>query len=226
MKIVIIGGKGTAIVIADQIYDAHLRFGVDMEVIGLALDDLSDGNEICGYPIICGISEVYERFKDVDDVKFIYSLYRSDKIKERTRLLYSLNIPENKWANFIHPLSMISRSVKMGYGNVILSHCVINCNTVLGNFNTLNSGAHIGHDAKIGNNNFFAAKATVGSSLEIGNMNFIGIAACIKPGCSIGDENLVGQCANVTHNFDRCETIFGNPAKSHGAIKKKENKKY
>ena len=31
MKIIIIGGRGTAIVIADQMYDAHKRFGMDIE---------------------------------------------------------------------------------------------------------------------------------------------------------------------------------------------------
>lgn len=36
MKIIIIGGLGTSMVIADPIYDAHERYQVDIEVIGLA----------------------------------------------------------------------------------------------------------------------------------------------------------------------------------------------
>ncbi len=226
MKIVIIGGKGTAIVIADQIYDAHVRFGMDIEVIGLALDDHTMGNEICGYPILCGIKEVYDKFKDDDDVKFIYSLYRSDQIRERCKILYDLCIPAEKWCNFIHPSALVARSVKMGYGNVILANCVINSNTVIGNFNTLNSGTLLGHDIIVGNNNFFAAQVTVGSMLEIGNMNFIGLNSAIKQGVRIGEAVLVGQASNVTHSFECNETVFGNPAVSHGETKKKENKKF
>jgi sugar O-acyltransferase (sialic acid O-acetyltransferase NeuD family) len=226
MKVVIIGGKGTAIVIADQIYDAHVRFGMDIEVIGLALDDRTMGNEIYGYPILCGIHEVYDRFKDDDDVKFIYSLYRNDQIRERTKLLYDLNIPEKKWCNFIHPSALVARSVKMGYGNVVLANCVINAGTVVGNFNTLNSGTLLGHDIKVGNNNFFAAQVTVGSLLEIGDMNFFGLNTTIKTGIRLGEAILVGQASNVTHSFEKDETIFGNPAMSHGATKKKENKKF
>lgn len=226
MKIVIIGGVGTAIVIADQIYDAHVRFGMDIEVLGLALDDHTMGNEISGYPILCGIREVYDKFKDQEDVKFIYSLYRSDQIRERCQLLYSLNIPAEKWYNFIHPSALVARSVKMGYGNVVLANCVINSNTVIGNFNTLNSGTLLGHDIKVGNNNFFAAQVTVGSMLEIGNMNFIGLNSAIKQGTRLGEAILVGQASNVTRSFDHDETVFGNPAASHGATKKKENKKY
>lgn len=226
MKIVIIGGKGTAIVIADQIYDAHIRYGMDIEVLGLALDDKTMGNEICGYPILCSIREVYNKFKERDEIKFIYSLYRSDQIRERSELLYSLNIPEEKWCNFIHPSAMVSRSVKMGYGNVVLANCVINSNTVIGNFNTLNSGTLLGHDIIVGNNNFFAAQVTVGSTLEIGDMNFIGLNTSIKTGVRLGEGILVGQASNVTHSFEHDETVFGNPATSHGITKKRENKKF
>ena len=226
MKIVIIGGVGTAIVIADQIFDAHVRFGMDIDVIGLALDDHTMGNEICGYPILCGIRELYEKFKNQDDVKFIYSLYRADKIRERCELLYSLNIPADKWCNFIHPSALVARSVKMGYGNVVLANCVINANTVIGNFNTLNSGTLLGHDIVVGNNNFFAAQVTVGSKLEIGNMNFIGLNSAIKQGVRLGEAILVGQASNVTHSFEQDETVFGNPAQSHGTTKKKANKQF
>ena len=226
MKVVIIGGKGTAIVIADQIYDAHIRFGMDIEVLGLALDDHTMGNEICGYPILCGIREVYDKFKNDDKVKFIYSLYRSDQIRERCKLLYDLNIPKEKWCNFIHPSALVARSVKMGYGNVVLANCIINSNVQMGNFNTLNSGTLLGHDIKVGNNKFFAAQVTVGSMLEIGDMNFIGLNSAIKQGVRLGEAILVGQASNVTKSFEHDETVFGNPAISHGKTKKKENKKY
>ena len=226
MKIVIIGGKGTAIVIADQMYDAKVRYGMDIEVLGLALDDRTMGDEIYGYPIICGIKEVYERFKNDNDVKFIYSLYRSDQIRERCKILYDLNIPAEKWCNFIHPSALVARSAKMGYGNVVLANCVINAGVVMGNFNTLNSGTLLGHDIVVGNNNFFAAQVTVGSLLEIGDMNFIGLNTSIKTGVRLGDAILVGQASNVPKSFDCDETVFGNPAMSHGGTKKKENKKF
>lgn len=165
-------------------------------------------------------------FRDADDVKFIFSLYRSDKIRERCKILYDLGIPSEKWYNFIHPSALVARSVKMGYGNVILANCVINSNTVIGNFNTLNSGTLLGHDIKVGNNNFFAAQVTVGSMLEIGDMNFIGLNSAIKQGVSLREANLIGQASNVTKSFDHDEVIYGNPAQSHGDIKKKEDKQY
>lgn len=226
MKIIIIGGKGTPIVIADQIYDAKIRFGMDVEVIGLALDDRTMGDEINGYPILCGIKELYERYKNQEDVKFLYCLYRNDVIRERTKLLYELNIPKEKFCNFIHPSALVARSVKMGVGNIILANTVINSNTIIGDYNIIQTGTLIGHDVKIGNNNFLAAHVTVGAFLEINNMNFIGLNSTLRKGIILNEANLVGQASNVTHSFDHDETIYGNPAVSHGATKKKENKKF
>lgn len=226
MKVVIIGGRGTAIVIADQIYDAHIRFGLDLEVIGLALDDHTMGDSICGYPILCGIREVYDKYKDDSDVKFIYSLYRDDQIRERTKILEDLHIPSDKFFNFIHPTALVCRSVKMGYGNVILANCIINSNTIIGNFNTFNSGTLIGHDNILGNNNFFAAQVTVGSLTEIGDQNFIGLNSAIRTGVKLQGGNLVGQASNLTKTFPPDTTIFGNPAQCRGQINKKPLKIY
>lgn len=211
-KIIIIGGRGTAIVIADQIYDAQNRFNQKIEVIGLALDDLSGGNEISGYPILCPIRELYDRYKNFKDVKFIYSLYRPDVMAERTQILYELKIPLEKFTNFIHPSVMLSRSVKLGNGNVFLANVVVNCNAKIGNFNTVNSGTLLGHDIEIGDNNYFAGQVCVGSGLKLGNQNFIGLNTTIRNGIRIGDNNIVGMSSNITKDVDDNSILYGNPA--------------
>ncbi len=212
MKVVIIGGRGTAIVIADQMFDAHKRFGMDIEVLGLALDDRSGGDSISGYPILCDIRDAYARYGQYEDVKFVYSLYRSDVLKERTQLLYSLNIPEEKFCNFIHPSAMVAKSVRMGYGNILMANVVVNSNTVLGNFNTVNSGALLGHDTIIGNNNFFAGQVCVGSVIKLGNVNFVGLNAAIRGNLEIGDNNLIGMSSCVVKNIGNDTIAYGNPA--------------
>lgn len=212
MKIVIIGGRGTAIVVADQIYDAHQRFGMDIEVIGLALDDHSMGDSMNGYPILCDIKDVYQRFIDYDDVRFIYQLYRPDVMRERTQLLKDLNIPREKFCNFVHPSVMLSRSAKIGLGNVLLANVVVNCNAVIGDFNTVNSGTLLGHDIVVGNNNYFAGQVCVGSGLSIGNENFFGLNTSIRNGITIGDNNVVGMASNITKNVENNCVLYGNPA--------------
>lgn len=212
MKIVLIGGRGTAIVVADQIYDAHQRFGMDIEVLGLALDDHSGGDDVSGYPILCDIKDAYKKFEKYDDVKFIYQLYRPDVLRERVQLLESLNIPLEKFANFIHPSVMMAKTAKFGYGNVFLANVVVNCNAVIGNFNTFNSFALIGHDCKMGDYNYFAGHISVGSGMTLGNMNFIGVNSSLRNGLTIGDENIVGMLSNLTKPLGDKAVAYGNPA--------------
>lgn len=212
MKVVIIGGRGTAIVVADQMYDAHVRYGMDIECIGLALDDLSGGDSINGYPILCSIKDLYEKYGKYDDVYFLYQLYRPDVMHERTEILNNLHIPFHKFCNFIHPSVMISKSTKIGYGNVLLANVVINCNAVIGNYNTVNSGTLLGHDITVGNNNYFAGQVCVGSGLTIGNENFIGLNTSIRNGITIGNCNVLGMSSNITKSVDDNCVLYGNPA--------------
>lgn len=212
MKIIFIGGRGTAIVVADQMWDAKQRYGMDIEVLGLALDDRSGGDEINGYPILCDIKDLYDKYGKYDDVKFIYQLYRPDVMRERTAILNNLNIPMEKFATFIHPSVMVAKSAKIGVGNVILANAVVNCNAIIGNFNTVNSGTLLGHDITIGNNNYFAGQVCVGSGLSIGNMNFIGLNTSIRNGISIGDGNIVGMSSNITKSVGDDNVLYGNPA--------------
>lgn len=212
MKVIFIGGRGTAIVIADQMYDAATRYGMDIEVLGLALDDRSGGDSISGYNILCGVKEVYEKYGKYNDVKFIYQLYRPDVMRERTQILYDLNIPIEKFCNFIHPSVMLAKSAKIGYGNVFLANTVVNCNAIIGNFNTVNSGVLLGHDIEIGNNNYFAGQVCVGSGLKIGNENFIGLNTSIRNGITIGNNNIVGMSSNITKDVSDNNVLYGNPA--------------
>ena len=212
-KVVIIGGKGTAVVIAEQIYDAHERFGMDIEVLGFAFDDPAYTDGINGWPVLCGTREAYDMFKHDESVKFVYALYRSDILKERIALRDSLNIPIDRFLSFVHPSAYIAKSAQLGKANIILANCAINCNVIMGNYNTMQTGSLIGHDTHIGNNNFIAAHTCIGSNLKIGNGNFTGLNCSIKNFVVMGDYNLIGMASNVVKDVSDGNILIGNPAK-------------
>ncbi len=211
-KLIIIGGRGTAMVIAEQIEDAITRFNSKYEILGIALDDLTNGSELNGYPILCAPKDLMENFGDNNEVKFIYSLYRPDVMRERTDILYNYQIPLLKFVNFIHPTVLVAKSVTMGYGNVVLANSVINGNFKMGNFNTINSLCLMGHDSIIGNNNFFAAHVGLGSGVKIGDMNFVGLNTTLRNGIDIGNENIIAMASNVVKNIENKTIVMGNPA--------------
>lgn len=212
-KVVIIGGKGTAVVIAEQIYDAHIRFGMDIEVLGFAFDDPAYAEGINGWPVLCGTKDAYTMFKDDFSVKFVFALYRSDVLKERIALRDSLGIPADRFLSFVHPTAFVSKSAVLGKANIILANCAINCNAVLGDFNTLQTNSLIGHDTVLGNNNFLAAHTCIGSGLKIGNGNFTGLNCSMKNFVQIGDYNLIGMASNVVKDVTDGNVMVGNPAK-------------
>ena len=212
-KVVIIGGKGTAVAIAEQIYDAHKRFNMDIEVLGFAFDDPAYKSGINGWPVLCGTRDAYDTFKDDKSVKFVFALYRSDLLKERIELRNSLNIPMERFLSFIHPSAYIARSAQLGSANIILANCAINNNVVMGDFNTVNTNSIIEHDTVIGCNNFIAAHTVIGSGLKIGNGNFTGLNCSIRNFVEIGDYNIIGMASNVIKNVSDGNTLIGNPAK-------------
>lgn len=211
-KIIIIGGKGTAVVVAEQIIDAIERFGYNAEILGFAFDDPTM-DHVMEYPILCHSYEVNEIYSRYDDVKFLYLMYRSDLIKVRSELRDSFCISKEKFLTFIHPTAYVARSVKIGFGNIILANCVFNSNATLGDFNSFMAACFIAHDTNVGNSNFFAAHTCIGSGINIGDMNFFGLNCCVKNKVAIGNCNIIGQCANVVKNVESDIVLIGNPAK-------------
>jgi len=212
-KIIIIGGKGSAVVVAEQIYDAQKK-GAETALLGFAFDDESFGSEIAGFPIVSKTHEVYEKYKDDEDVKFIYQLYRPDLMKERIDLLLSYHIPLNRFATFIHPSVVISESAKIGFGTAIMANCVINSNAVIANHCTIHSNSLVGHDTQLGDYNFVAAHNVIGSNNVIGNANFLGLNSTYNNYIKIGDFCFVGMASNVIKSIESHTKVYGNPAKT------------
>lgn len=211
-KVIIIGGKGSAKVVAEQIYDSQIKVG-NVELLGFAFDDDSIGDNINGFPILSKTYEVFEKYKKFSDVKFIFQLYRPDLMKERINLLNSYNIPLERFYTFIHHSVMISKSAKVGKGTCIMAHSVINSNAEIGNHCTIHSNALIGHDTKLGSFNFIAAHSAIGSSNKIGDANFFGLKSSFNNYIEIGDYNFVGMASNVVKGLDSNKKVLGNPAR-------------
>lgn len=211
-KVIIIGGKGTAVVVAEHMYDAIHKHGSQIEFLGFAFDDESFGSEINGFPILSKTTTVYEKYKNFNDVKFIFQLYRPDLLKERIALKNSYNIPEDRFFTFIHPSCMIARSSKIGIGTVIMANTTVNPNAIIGKFCTIQSNVTIGHDSVMGDYNFVTTQSTIGN-IVMGSRNFIGINSATNNFITIGDDCFIGMASNVVKSVPSNTKVYGNPAK-------------
>ena len=212
--VVIFGGKGTAVNLAEQIEDARQRFAYPMRVLGFAIDDPALGNSIAGFPVLCGVREAWPLFAD-SDVRFLFALYRPDVMPARVHLLHSLGIPQDRFVNFIHPQAYVAPSVSMGFGNAVFSQANLMHEVVLGNFNLINSGAVIEHDSRLGNCTFLAARTVIGSHIRIGNGVFIGLNTAVRENVSIEDYAFVGMGSVVLKNVDSHTQVYGVPARKN-----------
>jgi sugar O-acyltransferase (sialic acid O-acetyltransferase NeuD family) len=211
-KVVIIGGKSSATLVADNIYDAQVSHNLPMEVLGFAYDDAKIGELINGFPVLCKINEAYETFKNDKEVKFVYQMYDIKNMRKAIQHKDSLNIPLDRYFTFIHPSTMLSRSASVGVGTLIMAHCVVNPKARIGQFNSIMSHVTIGHDAQIGHYNLIATHAII-SNLKMGDRNFIGINAATNNKISIGHDCMVGMCSNLTKSIGNDIVCYGNPAR-------------
>lgn len=211
-KVIIIGGKSSATLIADYIYDAQHKFNEPIEFIGFAYDDLPIDSDINGFPVISKIGDVYKKHEKYKDVKFIFQSYDIQSMQKTIEFKDSLGIPLNRYCTFIHPSCMIARSSTIGIGSIILAHTVINPKAKIGNFNSIMSGVTIGHDAVVGNYNLIATQAIV-ANIVMGDRNFIGINATTNNKITIGDDCMIGMASNVIKDVPSGTKCFGNPAK-------------
>lgn len=212
-KIIIIGGKGAAVNLADHMIEAITRFNAPLELLGYSIDDLSLGSHINDLPVLCKICELDEKYGQYKDIRYFYSLYKPSCMEERVRLLESLNLPKDKFINFIHPSAYVAPSARIGTGNVILAHAIVNSNARLGDFNTINGNVLYGHDTQMGNHNIVAGCAAISSEIVIGNGNFIGLNSTLKDRIKVGDFAIIGMGSVVLNDVDSHTCVVGSPAR-------------
>lgn len=215
-KIIIIGGKGAAVNLGDHIIHSIQKYNANYELLGYCIDDESLGEEINGQPILCKLKEIAQKYNHYNDVKYFFALYKPICMKERIDLFESLNLPIEKFTNFIHPSVYIAPSNTMGIGNVFCANVVINNNTKIGNFNTFNASCLIGHDTHVGNHNIFAGASIISSEVQIGDGNFIGLNSTVRDTVKIENYNIIGMSSTVLKNIDSNRTVIGSPAKVIG----------
>lgn len=213
-KIVIIGGEGTSTNIAESILDAQKNHNVDIEFLGFINDNYQKKECLNGFPILCSLQKLSEYISKNPEIGVIFSMYKPLLMRERAKLLNSLFIPISCFVNFVHPLSYLSSSAILGYGNIILSNSSIHNNVSIGNFNIINSNCVVEHDTTINNSVFFAAGTTIGSGVNLSDSCFIGLNSCIKEGLEIPMGSFIGMgSVMVTEPKTEDEIWYGNPAK-------------
>lgn len=113
----------------------------------------------------------------------------------------------------IHPSAIVSPSVSIESGAVIMPLCVINANAHVGTGVIINSAAIIEHDCIIEGFVHISPNAALAGNVKIGSMSHIGIGSSIIQNITIGENTLIGAGSVVIDSIPPKCTAVGIPCR-------------
>ena len=125
-----------------------------------------------------------------------------------------------KFAKAIHPSSILSPSVSIGDGSVVMAGAIINADTTIGCHCIINTGASIDHDCLLGDYVHVSPHATLCGIVDVGEGAWIGAGATVIQGVKIGKWCSIGAGAVVISDIPDNAVVAGVPAR---IIKYKNN---
>ena len=187
---------------------------------GLVVADIA---KCCGYEEIIFLDDDknkgYKTFEEIKENKNFHIAFGIGNNQIRARLYnkvknYSFHLPI-----LIHPSSIISLSVKIEEGTVVMPNVVVNSKASIGKGVILNSSCVIEHECTIEDFVHISPKVALAGDVKIGESTHIGIGSTVIQCLNIGRNSVVGAGSVVVKNIGDFKKAYGNPCKEIGDIK-------
>lgn len=170
----------------------------------------------CGYKEVIFIDDgklEYQKFEDIHkDHKTPIIIGIGDN-KTRAKLQQKVKQEGFRVATLVHPSAIISPSITLGEGIVIMPNVVINAQAKIGDGAILNTACVIEHECKIGNFVHISPNVSLAGNVQVGDFTHIGIGSSVIHGLSIGNDCIIGAGSVVVQNIDNKRLAYGNPCK-------------
>ena len=180
---------------------------------GLVVADIA---KACGYNDIIFIDDgdnIYLSFENIKDKNKIPLAFGIGDNKTRNKLFNKVIDFDFKIVSLIHPSSIISPSVTIGKGTVIMPNVVVNANALIAKGVILNTSCVIEHECVIHDFVHISPKVALAGDIEIGAFTHIGIGSNVRQGIKIGKNNIIGGGSMVIKNITNNKTMVGVPVK-------------
>lgn len=168
--------------------------------VGRLYDDAPHCSEIHGYPV--------DKSSDSGVVGPMIISIGSNRVRKMIAERFNV-----KYAKAVHPCSIISPSVIIGDGTVVMQNALVQADASIGCHCIINSGASVDHECRIGDFVHISPHATLCGNVHVGEGTWIGAAATVIPGIKIGKWCTIGAGAVVINDIPDGVTAYGNPCR-------------
>jgi UDP-N-acetylbacillosamine N-acetyltransferase len=180
---------------------------------GLVVSDIAKNN---GYNDIIFIDDgdndflYFEDIKEKNDIPIVIGI-GSNKV--RKKLFEKLEKHGFNIVSLIHSTAVISSSVKIEEGTVVMPRVVINTNSKIAKGVILNTGCIIEHENIIEDFAHISPGVILAGDVTVKNGSHVGIGSCVIQGLTIGANCLIGANSTVVKSIPSKKLAYGNPCK-------------
>jgi sugar O-acyltransferase (sialic acid O-acetyltransferase NeuD family) len=195
---IVIGASGHAKVILDILYESRI-------VTTNIYDDDSSIKSLNGFrvespiPILPSNSECIFAIGNNKIRKFLV-----DKLS-----------PE-KPVRLLHPNAVLSSTVSVGLGSVVMASATISIDSIIGNYCIINTSSSIDHDCKIEDYVHISPGAVLCGGVTVNEGTHVGANSVIIQNRTIGRWVTIGAGAVIIKNVPDYAIVVGNPGKIIG----------
>lgn len=180
---------------------------------GLVVADIA---RACGYDdiVFCddGDNE-YLTFEDIKANNHIPIAFGVGSNTIRAKLFDRVKNSGFEIVSLIHPSSIISPSVTIGKGTVVMPNVVVNAKAVIGDGVILNTACVVEHECIIEDFVHISPNVALAGDVKVGKYTHIGIGSNVIQGIIIGKNTIVGGGSMVIRNIDDNQKVVGVPAR-------------
>jgi sugar O-acyltransferase (sialic acid O-acetyltransferase NeuD family) len=176
------------------------------------IDDacVGPGREFCDCEV-SGANLYLQSLKDHGGSQFVVSIGKNEMRAACFQRAFEHGLLP---VTLVHPSALISESVQLKDGSVVMARVVINAGAQIGKNCILNTAAVVEHDCRIGDHVHLSPGVLLGGGVTVHSFAHVGIGAIALPGAEIGERAIVGAGAVVVNSVPSGATVVGIPAKA------------
>ena len=181
-------------------------------ILGIIDETRDVGTQAWGYPVLGGLAQ-FAQICEEQKCRSAFVALGDSHQRQHVTLKLRKAVPRLKLISIIHPTAIISSSVTIGEGVVVMAGAVVNAGVSLADGCLVNTRASIDHDCVIEEYASIAPGAILGGAVKVGARSLVGQGSTVIQKIRIGQDTIIGAGSVVVESQPDRIVSFGNPCR-------------